>query len=286
MTRRRNNNKRSKKIVKQKSKAFIAKISEVNTIKNESEKLKKSESNRLVKQELEREDVIQAMAKFIYNCIQQYERLKPRHYGVSCFPGPRIFNSTDPNVQPPEVSDIKDFIQAIFDKRRLQVESGIIALVLLMRTGIKINSLNWMRLILISLLLANKQSEDVYSVWNAKFVGLIPNVENLEINILELEFLQYLKYKLHIETSTYQQYYTKLQNLTPLEEEEEVEMEISVKADDDSLENPSSEKSVEEMSDVEVLLDKLEMSNKDVEYEGIEGYSPGGVSSPTMESIA
>lgn len=285
MTRRRNNNKRSKKIVKQKSKAFIAKISEVNTVKNESEKLKKSESSRLVKQELEREDVIQAMAKFIYNCIQQYERLKPRHYGVSCFPGPRIFNSTDPNVQPPEVSDIKDFIQAIFDKRRLQVESGIIALVLLMRTGIKINSLNWMRLILISLLLANKQSEDVYSVWNAKFVGLIPNVENLEINILELEFLQYLKYKLHIETSTYQQYYTKLQNLTPIEEEE-VEMAISVKDDDASLENPSNEKSDEEMSDVEVLLDKLVMSNKDVEYKGIEGYSPGGGSSPTMESIA
>jgi len=268
--------------VKQKSKAFIAKITEVTTMKNESEKLKRSESNRVVKQELEREDVIQAMAKFIYNCIQQYERLKPRHYGVSCFPGPRIFNSTDLNVQIPEVSDIKDFIQAIFDKRRLQVESGIIALVLLMRTGIKINSLNWMRLILISLLLANKQSEDVYSVWNAKFVGLIPNVENLEINILELEFLQYLKYKLHIETSTYQQYYTKLQNLTPLEEE--VEMAISVK-DDASLENPSNEKS-EEMSDVEELLDELVMSNKDVDYKSIEEYSPGGVSSPTMESIA
>jgi len=252
-------------------------------MKSESEKLKKSESNRLVKQELELEDVIQAMAKFIYNCIQQYERLKPRHYGVSCFPGPRIFNSTDPNVQPPEVSDIKDFIQAIFDKRRLQVECGIIALVLLMRTGIKINSLNWMRLNLISLLLANKQSEDVYSVWNAKFVGLIPNVENLEINILELEFLQHLKYKLHIETSTYQQYYTKLQNLTPIEEEE-VEMAMSVK-DDASLENTANEKS-EGMSDLEVLLDELVISNKDVNYKSIEEYSPGGGSSPTMESIA
>jgi len=252
------------------------------------EKLKKSEPNqRLVKQELEREDVIQAMAKFIYNCIQKYERLKPRHYGVSCFPGPRIFNSTDSNVQIPEESDIKDFILAIFDKRRLHVESGIIALVLLMRTGIKINSLNWMRLILISLLLANKQSEDVYSVWNAKFVGLIPNVENLEINILELEFLQYLKYKLHIETSTYQQYYTKLQNLTPLGEvleEEEVEMAISVK-DDASLEYPSIEKS-QEMPDLEELLDELVISNKDVDYTSIKECSPGGVSSPTMESIA
>jgi len=267
--------------MKQKSKA-VAKINEVTTMKNESEKLKKCQS-RVVKKELERDDVIQAMAKFIYNCIQKYEGLKPRHYRVSCSPGPRIFNSTDTNIQLPEVSDIKDLIQAIFDKRRLHVESGIIALVLLMRTGIKINSLNWMRLILISLLLANKQSEDVYSVWNAKFVGLIPNVENLEINILELEFLQYLKYKLHIETSTYQQYYTKLQNLTPLEEE--VEVAISVE-DDASLENPSNEKS-EEISDVEVLLDGLVTSNKDVDYtSNIEEYSPYGVSSPTMESIA
>jgi hypothetical protein len=269
--------------VKEKSKTFVAKKSEV-TMRSESERLKKKEAGRVVvKQELERDDVIKAMAKFIYNCIQQYERLKPRHYGVSCFPGPRIFNSTDSNVQPPEVLDIKDFIQAIFDKRRLQVESGIIGLVLLMRTGIKINSLNWMRLILISLLLANKQSEDVYSVWNAKFVGLIPNLENLEINILELEFLQYLKYKLHIETSTYQQYYTKLQNLTPVEEEEEVEIAISVE-DEASLENPSNEKS--EMSDLEELLDELVMSNKDVECKSIEEYSPGGVPSPTMESIA
>jgi hypothetical protein len=283
MTRRKNNNKRTtKKIVKQKSKAFIAKLNEVTTMKSEV-------NLRVVKKELEREDVIQGMAKFIYNCIQQYERLKPRHYGVSCFPGPRIFNSTDPSVQPPEEMDIKDFIQAVFDKRRLQVEAGIIALVLLMRTGIKINSHNWMRLILISLLLANKQSEDVYSVWNAKFVGLIPNVENLEINILELEFLQYLKYKLHIETSTYQQYYTKLQNLTPLkemEEEEEVEMAISVKDDDDdTLENPSNIIS-EEMPHLKELLDQLVISNKDVDYTSIQEYSPGGVSSPTMESVA
>jgi len=229
------------------------------------------------------------MAKFIFNCIQKYERLKPRHYGVSCFPGPRIFNSTEQNIQTPEEKDIKDFIQAIFDKRRLHVESGIIALVLLMRTGIKINSLNWMRLILISLLLANKQSEDVYSVWNAKFVGLIPNLENLEINILELEFLQYLKYKLHIETSTYQQYYTKLQNLTPVEEEEveeEVEMAI-VKDVDTSLEYHSNEKSEERMPDLEELLDELVISIKDVNHTRIEEYySPGGIASPTMESIA
>jgi len=102
----------------------------------------------------------------------------------------------------------------------LHVESGIIALILLNRTNIKIHSQNWMRMVLISLLLANKHCEDVYSVYNAKFVGLIPRLENLEINILELEFLKFLKYRLHIETETYNHYYSKLQEFFPIEEPE------------------------------------------------------------------
>jgi len=102
----------------------------------------------------------------------------------------------------------------------LHVESGIIALILLNRTNIKIHSQNWMRMVLISLLLANKHCEDVYSVYNAKFVGLIPRLENLEINILELEFLKFLKYRLHIETETYDHYYAKLQEFFPIEEPE------------------------------------------------------------------
>jgi len=93
-------------------------------------------------------------------------------------------------------------------------------LILLNRTGITLHSQNWMRLLLISLLLANKHCEDVYSVYNAKFVGIIPNLENLEINILELDFLKYLKYRLHIETETYEEYYANLQKFFPIEEEE------------------------------------------------------------------
>jgi len=92
-------------------------------------------------------------------------------------------------------------------------------LILLNRTGITLHSQNWMRLLLISLLLANKHCEDVYSVYNAKFVGIIPNLENLEINILELDFLKYLKYRLHIETETYEEYYANLQNFFPIEED-------------------------------------------------------------------
>jgi len=176
---------------------------------------------RVFKQELDRSDVVHGMARLIYNYIQRNEQfLKPRYQNTS-YPGPRLFNSTEPVILSPRIELIESFIQSIFDKRRtLHVESGIIALILLNRTHIKIHSHNWMRSVLISLLLANKHSEDVYSVYNAKFVGLIPNLENFEINILELEFLKFLKYRLHIETKTYEQYYSKLQKFFPVGPEE------------------------------------------------------------------
>jgi len=183
---------------------------------------------RVFKQELDRIDVVKSMARLIYNYIQRYEQfLKPRYPN---FPGPRLFNSTDQELLPPQIEYIQSFIQSIFDKRRtLHVESGIIALILLNRTKIKIHSHNWMRLVLISLLLANKHCEDVYSVYNAKFVGLVPNLENLEINILELEFLKFLKYRLHIETKTYERYYSKLQKFFPVEAEQiSVEDDLSM----------------------------------------------------------
>jgi hypothetical protein len=203
-------------------------------------------SCRKLKSELDKDDVISAMALFLNNSIQNYEKFKPRRYGVSCFPGPRIFNSMEKEIQPPSISEIQVFIQKIFDKRRLHLESGVVALVLLMRTGIKMNSLNWMRLILVALLLANKEAEDVYSVWNAKFVGMIPNLEILEINILELEFLQLIKYRLHVESHTYLQYYNKLQYLTPEPIEESLVLE-------------SSEQSITE-------IEGSETSNTDVFY--------------------
>jgi hypothetical protein len=181
----------------------------------------KPKPKRVFKQ-LDRDDVIQGMALLIHKYITRYEQfLKPRYQNTTSFPGPRLFNSVEPGLPFPCIPEIKKFIQSIYDKRPcLHVESGIIALILLNRTHIKIHSRNWMRLVLIALLLANKHCEDVYSVYNAKFVGLVPNLENLEINILELEFLKYLKYRLHIETETYDEYYSRLQKFFPMDDPE------------------------------------------------------------------
>lgn len=176
-----------------------------------------------LKEELEKEDIIHAISLLIHNYIQRNTQLRKPRNSHCAFPGPRLFNSPEPVSALPPMEEIEAFIQAIFDKRRLPLEAGIIALILLNRTSIKLHSQNWMRLVLISLLLANKLCEDVYSVYNAKFLGLIPNLENLEINVLELEFLQYLKYRLFIDTDTYLRYYAKLQKFFPVEEVEEIE---------------------------------------------------------------
>jgi len=194
---------------------------------------------RLYKQELDKSDVIEGLAHVIYDYVQRYDQLlKPRYQGTH-FPGPRLFNSPEMISESPSLHQIQTFIQSIYDKRyMLHAESGIIALILLNRTNIKIHSQNWMRMVLISLLLANKHCEDVYSVFNAKFVGLIPRLENLEINILELEFLKFLKYRLHIETETYDHYYAKLQEFFPIEEPE---VEQNMPNEEEMVQSMSSE---------------------------------------------
>jgi hypothetical protein len=218
-------------------------------------------SPRRYKQELDKSDAIEGFARVVHDIIQRCNQLlKPRYQG-SPFPGPRLFNSYDLVSESPCLEEIRSFIQSIYDKRQqLHVESGIIALILLNRTKIKIHSQNWMRMVLISLLLANKHCEDVYSVYNAKFIGLIPNLGNLEINILELEFLKFLKYRLHIETETYNQYYAKLQEFFPIEENEDEASEVLISEEEQSLR--ANEDEMVQTSSSEMEHDEVETSTR------------------------
>jgi len=185
-----------------------------------SETLPQTINKELLQKEMDQSEVLYTLSLFFYKAIQKNEKSKPRRNvggtTTALCTAPSIFNSHDVlHITPPTPDEIRDFINNIFQKRRLAAETGVVAFVLLMRTSIKMNSLNWMRLILISLLLANKEAEDVYNVWNVRFVGLIPNLPLYEINLLEMEFLQFLKYRLHVERPTYQKYYQNLVALLP-----------------------------------------------------------------------
>eukprot|EP01123_Difflugia_compressa_P010098 TRINITY_DN358_c0_g1_i1.p1 TRINITY_DN358_c0_g1~~TRINITY_DN358_c0_g1_i1.p1 ORF type:complete len:330 (-),score=80.79 TRINITY_DN358_c0_g1_i1:179-1168(-) len=170
-------------------------------------------------------DVINAMSLYCHKSILKNEQLKsiPRRRSptsslLNNSVPPSIFNDPDlVNVSTPSQQQIHDFIKIIFEKRRLAAETGVMGFVLMLRTYMKITSANWMRLIMVSLLLANKEAEDVYTVWNVRFVGIIPNLQVYEINLLELEFLQSIKYRLHVEPDTYHHNYQHLLSHLPIQ---------------------------------------------------------------------
>jgi len=268
-SRRLNKKNYSKSFLKSKSKSKINRPKPVT-----SENLQDKPFRRL-KQDLDKSDVVEGFARVIHDYVQRYNQFfKPRYHG-SYYPGPRLFNCHEPVAETPSFDQVHAFIQSIYDKRQqLHVESGIIALILLHRTNIKIHSQNWMRMVLIALLLANKHCEDVYSVYNAKFIGLIPNLVNFEINILELEFLKFLKYRLHIESETYNQYYAKLQEFFPIEEKQEESLEVIISEEEQSLPN----------EDEMVQLTPSEMEHDEAETTTSKGY--GQFSYPSNYSSA
>jgi len=228
-------------------------------------------SKDLMEKIMNKDEVIESLAIFFYNSIQKNEKSWRRR----CTPvqtAPSIFSSTDFHATTPTIPEIRELIETIFEKRRLAAESGVVALVLFSRAGVKINSSNWMRLILVILLLANKEAEDVYSVWNVRFVGIIPNVPVYEINLLELEFLKYLKYRLHVERPTYQKFYKKLVVLLP-EKTSEEKVEKSAEDDaeefndaeefDESMQKEESEEPLEENENLEISDEELTHTSDD-----------------------
>jgi len=172
-----------------------------------------SKSTFPIKESLDCADVKRGLALAIFNSTQFHHQSRSKNPKLA-YPKPVLFHNPE-HFTPPSFEEILTLIEKIFDKRRLPLEAGIVALILLHRTRISITSYNWERLILISLLLANKQIEDVYSVWNSKFLEIIPNLTNLEINVLELEYLQILKYQLYIDECSYKTMYEKVRSVTP-----------------------------------------------------------------------
>jgi len=208
--------------------------------------------------EMDVNDVREALAIFFFNTIQQNEKSKQRrHVGCTTYTcsGPSLFNTPDIPLTIPTLSEIQDFISLIFEKRRLAAETGVVALVLIMRTRIKMNATNWMRLIMMGMLLANKEAEDVYNVWNVRYVGIIPNLPGYEINVLEMEFLQYLNYRLHVERPTYDKYYLQLHVLVPERPEKEEEVEEHILEDLPELPEYLEEQEPEQETETEIEVD-------------------------------
>jgi hypothetical protein len=213
--------------------------------------------------EMNREEVISTLALQIHSTIIRNDRRK------TTFSTPTLFDSPAPNMTIPSVEEIRTLYSTIMTRRRLAPESGVMSLVLLERTRIKITSRNWDRLVMTSLLLANKEAEDVYSVWNVRFVGFIPGLQVYEINFLEMEFLQYIEYRLHVEQSHYKEYYSKLIQILPERIPEIEEFDEQEYEEEPEEVQEFDEQEEEELEQVEEF-DEQEEEEEELEEEELE----------------
>jgi len=118
-----------------------------------------------------------------------------------------------------------------------------------------------------ALLLANKEAEDVYTVWNVRFVGIIPNLPGYEINFLEMEFLQILNYRLHVERAEYERYYRELLSFLPEKSEaEESEANVTELLDPELMEASESEQVKEVIEPEETEGSETEGSEAEEEF--------------------
>ena len=125
------------------------------------------------------------------------------------------------------VEDIFRFLKGCFTVAKWSPECNVIAMVLLVRlagsqegTPVRLNYRNWDKLLLCSLLLAQKLWDDV-ALNNAEFpklwaLVLGPDVGALDlcsINALEQLFLHRLHFDVHVDRTTYTQVYFELYSL-------------------------------------------------------------------------
>lgn len=73
---------------------------------------------------------------------------------------------------------------------------------------------NWRPLIVTSLLVAQKMSDDRF-LSNADFAEMYPFFDVRELNILEMKFLELIQYNTHIKFAIYTKYYLELKSLVP-----------------------------------------------------------------------
>jgi len=73
---------------------------------------------------------------------------------------------------------------------------------------------NWRPLIIVSLLVAQKMSDDRF-LSNADFAEMYPFFDVKELNNLEMKFLELIQYNTHIKFGIYTKYYLELKSLVP-----------------------------------------------------------------------
>jgi len=176
-----------------------------------------------------REHIIRAIAKSIHYAIGVHTEAlscSGDHHDdddVSIFSErkhPLTLKKRNYNILP-NLEEIVLFVKFWFFKQVLSAQVGIMAIhyidLLIHKTGLSITSVNWRRLLLCALMIADKVwEEDI--VCNADYQSdTYPLLTVEDLNALERQFLSLLEFKLQLKSSVYAEYYFALRSLSGLE---------------------------------------------------------------------
>jgi len=166
-----------------------------------------------------RDQIIKCVAKSIYCALSIHASQKPtvnieifdeRKHPLSA--QRRNYNRL------PVLEEIVHFVRFLFLKQALSPQVGIMAIhyvdQLIHKTGLLITPVNWRRVLLCALLVADKVwEEDV--VCNADYCNeSFPFLTVEDLNMLERIFLTVLDFKLVLQTSVYASYYFALRSIS------------------------------------------------------------------------
>jgi len=118
----------------------------------------------------------------------------------------------------PLFEETMNFVKFLFLKQSLSPQVGIMAIhyidQLIQKTGLLISPVNWRRILLCALLLADKVwEEDV--VCNSDYCNeYFPRLTVEDINLMERKFLSILDFKLVLTSSVYAEYYFALRSMS------------------------------------------------------------------------
>lgn len=122
----------------------------------------------------------------------------------------------------PNQSHVYEYMRIIFVYYKMDVECSIMSLIYVERmleiTSMTIDATNWRRIILAAIIVASKVWQD-YAVWTQDFLQVFNNYITVQdLNVLELKFLELIRYRLGISASTYAKYYYELRAYSGNEE--------------------------------------------------------------------
>eukprot|EP01095_Lingulamoeba_sp_RSL-Kostka_P000509 TRINITY_DN107_c1_g2_i1.p1 TRINITY_DN107_c1_g2~~TRINITY_DN107_c1_g2_i1.p1 ORF type:complete len:154 (-),score=40.39 TRINITY_DN107_c1_g2_i1:163-624(-) len=132
-------------------------------------------------------------------------------------------------------------------------------------TNLTVDSTNWRRVVLSTLILASKVWED-QAVWNVDFLSVFPTVTVKDLGQLEKILLRLLQYNVSLKSSLYTKYYFELRSLNeesfplePLNKEGAKRLEANSQSEEERYKeemNAQSQRLVRSKSLNELDIDK------------------------------